>query len=123
VFYPKAIQLYPDEFPGKSPDDCPRDIGKTKLVRFSNSCCCYQCGFGRAVEKKCANAEHPDSYGHYREASVTAIKHHWWWKVCMHVSRGVFDLVLDIKIAGLLFIKYLPIYCCSCFLLKLCAVV
>ena len=34
------------------------------------------------MEQKCANAAHPDSYGHYREASVTAIKHHWWWKVC-----------------------------------------
>ena len=29
----------------------------------------------------CTNAEHPDSYGHYREAKITAIKHHWWWKV------------------------------------------
>jgi hypothetical protein len=29
----------------------------------------------------CANAQHPDTYGHYREAIVTAIKHHWWWKV------------------------------------------
>ncbi len=29
----------------------------------------------------CSNALHPDSFGHYREASVTAIKHHWWWKV------------------------------------------
>ena len=35
----------------------------------------------RAAKMGCINAEHPDSYGHYREAIVTAIKHHWWWKV------------------------------------------
>ena len=33
------------------------------------------------MKMKCTNAAHPDSYGHYREAIVTAIKHHWWWKV------------------------------------------
>ena len=30
---------------------------------------------------KCTNADWPDSYGHYREAKFTQIKHHWWWKV------------------------------------------
>ena len=35
----------------------------------------------RAVERKCINAQHPDSYGHYREAKYTQTKHHWWWKV------------------------------------------
>ena len=39
----------------------------------------------RAKEIKCTNADHPDGYGHYREAPVTAIKHHWWWKVCVCV--------------------------------------
>ena len=35
----------------------------------------------RAVRAGCANAAHPDQYGHYRQGSVTAIKHHWWWKI------------------------------------------
>ncbi len=35
----------------------------------------------RAQKLNCTNADHPDSYGHYREAKITAIKHHWWWKV------------------------------------------
>ena len=34
-----------------------------------------------AIKKKCNNAEHPDQYGHYREAKFTMTKHHWWWKV------------------------------------------
>ena len=29
---------------------------------------------------KCVNAEWQDSYGHYREANYTQIKHQWWWK-------------------------------------------
>ena len=33
-----------------------------------------------AKTRKCINAEWPDSYGHYRQAEVTQIKHHWWWK-------------------------------------------
>ena len=44
----------------------------------------------RAKEQGCIDADHPDSYGHYREAAVTAIKHHWWWKVvCMCVRERV----------------------------------
>lgn len=34
----------------------------------------------------CTNAEHPDLYGHYREAKFTQTKHHWWWK-----ANRVFD--------------------------------
>ncbi len=43
----------------------------------------------RAIEMNCTNALHPDSFGHYREAKVTAIKHHWWWKVCVRVCVWV----------------------------------
>ena len=32
TFFPKSMQLYPNEFPGKSPNDCPRDISREKLV-------------------------------------------------------------------------------------------
>ena len=35
----------------------------------------------RASEASCTNAKHPDQFGHYREAAITAIKHHWWWKI------------------------------------------
>lgn len=28
IFYPYSIQIHPHSFPGESPDDCPRNIGK-----------------------------------------------------------------------------------------------
>ena len=37
--------------------------------------------FCRAESVKCNYWQHPDRYGHYRTAAVTAIKHHWWWKI------------------------------------------
>uniref|UniRef100_A0AAY4CAN0 Alpha-1,6-mannosyl-glycoprotein 2-beta-N-acetylglucosaminyltransferase n=1 Tax=Denticeps clupeoides TaxID=299321 RepID=A0AAY4CAN0_9TELE len=64
IYYPFSQQLYPGEFPGQDPKDCPRDVGKEA-----------------AVKAGCLNAEHPDSYGHYREAHITQAKHHWWWKL------------------------------------------
>ncbi|KAL5518054.1 hypothetical protein EMCRGX_G003725 [Ephydatia muelleri] len=64
IFYPHSAQLFPDTFPGPSKNDCPRDISKAG-----------------AVAMNCTNALHPDTYGHYREAHFTAIKHHWWWKI------------------------------------------
>ena len=63
IFFPGAAQLHPAEFPGPSPGDCPRDFSRK-----------------RARAAKCTNAEHPDSYGHYREAPYTMTKHHWWFK-------------------------------------------
>lgn len=64
IYFPFSTQLYPTEFPGQDPRDCPRDIPKDS-----------------ALKTGCLNAEHPDSYGHYREASITQTKHHWWWKM------------------------------------------
>ncbi|XP_051951892.1 alpha-1,6-mannosyl-glycoprotein 2-beta-N-acetylglucosaminyltransferase [Xyrauchen texanus] len=64
IYFPYSIQLYPNEFPGQDPQDCPRDISKED-----------------AIKRGCLNAEHPDSYGHYREAPITQTKHHWWWKL------------------------------------------
>ncbi|XP_034006401.1 alpha-1,6-mannosyl-glycoprotein 2-beta-N-acetylglucosaminyltransferase [Trematomus bernacchii] len=64
IYFPFSTQLYPSEFPGKDPRDCPRDISKDN-----------------ARKTGCLNAEHPDSYGHYREAFITQTKHHWWWKL------------------------------------------
>ncbi|XP_062323678.1 alpha-1,6-mannosyl-glycoprotein 2-beta-N-acetylglucosaminyltransferase [Osmerus eperlanus] len=64
IFFPFSIQLYPQEFPGNDPKDCPRDISKTEALMLG-----------------CINAEYPDSFGHYREAKFSQTKHHWWWKL------------------------------------------
>lgn len=32
IFFPFADQLYPDQFPGTDPNDCPRDISREKWV-------------------------------------------------------------------------------------------
>lgn len=64
IFYPYSIQTHPNEFPGTDPKDCPRDMP-----------------IKRAQAANCRNAFYPDLYGHYREASFTQLKHHWWWKL------------------------------------------
>jgi len=69
IFYPYSIQTHPKEFPGESPNDCPRNAKKDQAQRL-----------------KCANADWPDRYGHYREAKFTQTKHHWWWK-----ANRIFD--------------------------------
>jgi len=69
IFYPFSIQTHPNEFPGESPHDCPRNAKKDQAQRL-----------------KCLNADWPDLYGHYREAKFTQTKHHWWWK-----ANRIFD--------------------------------
>jgi alpha-1,6-mannosyl-glycoprotein beta-1,2-N-acetylglucosaminyltransferase len=69
IFYPFSIQTHPHEFPGTDPKDCKRDTKKEQ-----------------ALVGNCQNAHFPDLYGHYREASFTQTKHHWWWK-----ANRVFD--------------------------------
>lgn len=69
IFYPYSIQTHPNEFPGESPNDCPRNAKKAEAQKL-----------------KCINSEWPDIYGHYREAKFTQTKHHWWWK-----AQRVFD--------------------------------
>lgn len=64
IYFPFSTQLYPNEFPGQDPRDCPRDMSKNE-----------------ALKTRCLNAEHPDTYGHYREAFIAQTKHHWWWKM------------------------------------------
>lgn len=71
IFFPFSYQLYPNQFPGTDPNDCPRDITKEK-----------------AREIGCNNAETPDMFGHYRESKYTMTKHHWWWKI-----NKVFDML------------------------------
>ncbi|CAM5123745.1 unnamed protein product [Eretmochelys imbricata] len=64
IFFPFSSQLYPREFPGHDPRDCPRDLDRQAARRLG-----------------CINAEFPDSFGHYREAKFSQTKHHWWWKL------------------------------------------
>ena len=64
IFYPFSIQMHPNEFPGTDGKDCKRDMTKDQ-----------------ALVANCKNARYPDLYGHYREASFTQMKHHWWWKL------------------------------------------
>ncbi|XP_060118210.1 alpha-1,6-mannosyl-glycoprotein 2-beta-N-acetylglucosaminyltransferase [Heteronotia binoei] len=64
VFFPFSRQLYPAEFPGSDPRDCPRDLGRAAALR-----------------RGCLNARYPDAFGHYREAAFAQTKHHWWWKL------------------------------------------
>lgn len=64
IFYPYSIQMYPHNFPGEDPEDCPRNATRLQAERL-----------------KCNNRGHPDMYGHYREAKFTQMKHHWWWKL------------------------------------------
>ena len=63
IFFPHSIQLHPTTFPGQSPNDCPRDIGREEAEKVN-----------------CFNWKYPDLYGHYREAPYCQTKHHWWWK-------------------------------------------
>ncbi|XP_028997023.1 alpha-1,6-mannosyl-glycoprotein 2-beta-N-acetylglucosaminyltransferase [Betta splendens] len=85
IYFPFSTQLYPSEFPGQDPRDCPRDTSKDDALRI-----------------KCLNAEHPDSYGHYREASITQTKHHWWWKLHfvwerVHMMQGYSGFVIFLE--------------------------
>ena len=63
IFFPYAIQTHHNVFPNDSPNDCPTRIRKEDARKIG-----------------CINAEWPDTYGNYREAKLSQIKHHWWWK-------------------------------------------
>ncbi|KAJ8269971.1 hypothetical protein GJAV_G00108830 [Gymnothorax javanicus] len=85
IFFPFSIQLYPREFPGNDPRDCPRNIPKEDALKLG-----------------CNNALYPDSFGHYREAEFSQTKHHWWWKLNfvwekVKVLKGYDGLVLLIE--------------------------
>lgn len=64
IFLPFSNQLNPLTFPGDDPNDCERNDSMIE-----------------AEAKRCNNWKYPDSYGHYREAKYTQMKHHWWWKL------------------------------------------
>ena len=85
IYFPFSEQLHPNEFPGTDPDDCPRDTPRHEAIGIA-----------------CNNAEHPDMYGHYREAKFTMTKHHWWWKANyifhnLHSTRSHQGLVLFLE--------------------------
>merc|ERR1711997_622635 len=85
IFYPFSIQTHPNEFPGESSHDCPRNAKKDQAQRL-----------------KCLNADWPDLYGHYREAKFTQTKHHWWWKANrifneLRVTKSYNGLVLFLE--------------------------
>ncbi|XP_031625275.1 alpha-1,6-mannosyl-glycoprotein 2-beta-N-acetylglucosaminyltransferase-like isoform X2 [Contarinia nasturtii] len=85
IFYPFSIQTHEHKFPGDDPNDCPRTINLQE-----------------AIQRKCNNARYPDTYGHYREAKFTQLKHHWWWKMNrvfdqLNVTRHHTGLVLFIE--------------------------
>ena len=65
IFFPYSNQIYANEFPGDSPNDCPRNFDPKQMNSL----------------KTCKNVKYPDTYGHYRETKFTQIKHHWFWKV------------------------------------------
>ncbi|CAL8101416.1 unnamed protein product [Calicophoron daubneyi] len=63
IFFPHSIQTFSDIFPGTGIDDCPDGVYLTKRS-----------------DEKCFNEKWPDTYGHYRNGSITQTKHHWLWK-------------------------------------------
>ncbi|KAK0048563.1 alpha-1 6-mannosyl-glycoprotein 2-beta-N-acetylglucosaminyltransferase [Biomphalaria pfeifferi] len=71
IFFPFSQQIYSTEFPGQHANDCPRNAKRDE-----------------ALSSKCNNAEHPDKYGHYREAKYCQAKHHWIWKL-QHIFEGL----------------------------------
>ncbi|KAF7634250.1 hypothetical protein Mgra_00006327 [Meloidogyne graminicola] len=64
IFFPYTFQLFPNLYPGESPNDCPASSDKEK-----------------AAGTNCVGYEFPDVGGHYRNPKLTQIKHHWWWKM------------------------------------------
>ncbi|XP_065187270.1 alpha-1,6-mannosyl-glycoprotein 2-beta-N-acetylglucosaminyltransferase-like [Sycon ciliatum] len=70
IYFPHSIQLHPREFPGTDPHDCKPSLSRQE-----------------AEVAGCGNAGNPDSYGHYRDAGITATKHHWWWKCAFVFDR------------------------------------
>ncbi|KAJ8748613.1 hypothetical protein K2173_007603 [Erythroxylum novogranatense] len=57
IFAPYSPHVFPDSFPGVSPDDCKHKADP--------------------VKKHCEG--NPDQYGNYRLPKIVSLKHHWWW--------------------------------------------
>lgn len=63
IVFPNSAQFYSGEFPATTPNDC------------------FPLKHEEAKTKKCLNYPWPDTFGNYREAKISNIKHHWWWKL------------------------------------------
>ncbi|RXG55896.1 Alpha-1,6-mannosyl-glycoprotein 2-beta-N-acetylglucosaminyltransferase [Armadillidium vulgare] len=74
IFFPFSIQLNPFSFPGRDPRDCLWNGTHLKNIT------------------ECLNINWSDSFGHYRVASLTQIKHHWWWKLVQ-----IFDKIRELQ--------------------------
>lgn len=62
IYFPLSANFYSDEYPADSSTDC---IWNKPRSTQPNTTCNGQ----------------EDSYGHFREARIVNIKHHWWWKL------------------------------------------
>ena len=85
IFFPYSIQAQKNVFPGHSSNDCPSRITKEE-----------------AEKRGCANAKWPDQYGHYRDAKLSQMKHHFWWKANyvfneLNISKNYQGLVLFLE--------------------------
>ena len=66
------LQIFENKFPGADPKDCTKEMNTDT-----------------AKEKKCHNANYPDTYGHYRTPTISQPKHHWIWKL-----HNIFDEII-----------------------------
>ncbi|EYU20731.1 hypothetical protein MIMGU_mgv1a026909mg, partial [Erythranthe guttata] len=57
IFAPYSPHIFPNSFPGVSPNDC-----KDKEDPARNKC-----------------KGNPDQYGNHRSPKIVSLKHHWWW--------------------------------------------
>ncbi|CAH0407324.1 unnamed protein product [Chilo suppressalis] len=77
IYYPYSLQMYPDEFPGYSLQDCPHDMDM-KTARAIN----------------CTGFLFPDIRGHFRDPKHVQQKQHWWWTANV-VFESVLSIVMD----------------------------
>lgn len=57
IFAPYSPHVFPDSFPGVSPNDCKNKDDPSKENCIGN----------------------PDQYGNHRSPKIVSLKHHWWW--------------------------------------------
>lgn len=62
IYFPLSANFYVGEYPADSATDCAWNVARSKQA-----------------DGNCTGWE--DSYGHFREARIVNIKHHWWWKL------------------------------------------
>ncbi|OQV20492.1 Alpha-1,6-mannosyl-glycoprotein 2-beta-N-acetylglucosaminyltransferase [Hypsibius exemplaris] len=63
IYFPFSIQLHGNEFPAPGHRDCPERLEKRKAAKWG-----------------CRGSNSSDLYGNYRNAKLSQVKLHWWWK-------------------------------------------